>query len=349
MIIDYSAHDSWMRCPAFWWEKYIQKRQRKWPKAQRNDALCLGGLVHAGLQVWQEHHVVDIPSTAIDEYTPDRETYALALELVYGYAQHFPQEIWPLSRCEEPVKFPLLPEQTYSYEKTMAVEDLTGLAKIDNYFQVDEPSQIPTGIPGQEMILNPGYWIHEYKTKSPHIGIGLFMQSWDMNLQATYQTLALQYKLGKPVQGVLVNVLEKPKRYVPKRKCKGCKETQEFAVYIPTSTGEYACPQCGKQQELTPLKLDTPTVPPQYYRFPVTRTQEELEKWWGQIIQVGQDMIKMATEGLHSIPWNTRSCVDFKWNEVCQYFGHHKNGTSTKDDSEMMDVPEYRGLVQLEA
>ncbi|MDE1766597.1 MAG: hypothetical protein KGI27_10065 [Thaumarchaeota archaeon] len=306
----------------------------------------MGALVHSGLQVWQESHVVAIPDQAIEEFTPDMETRNLALELIYGYARRYPQELWPLGKCEEPVLFPLIIGGVYG---TKEVGRLEGLAKIDRYFYVPEPSQIDTGVPGQSMILNPGFWIHEYKTKSPYIPISLYMQSWDMNMQATFQCMALSHKLkGEPVQGVLINVLEKPRKYIPKRKCKGCKETQEFATYIPTGTGEYACPSCGTRQVLQPLKLDTPTVPPEYYRFPVTRTREDLERWKPQIIQVGQQMIQMAEQGLDSVPWTTKNCVDFKWNSACDYFGHHRNGISTKEDQELMDVPEYRGLVEIQ-
>lgn len=350
MIIDYSAYNAWCKCPAYWWEKYINKRQRRWPKALRNDALCLGGLVHAGLEVWQESHVVDIPVKAQDEYTPDRETFLLAQELVYGYARRYPQEIWSLGKCEEPVTWPLITSPAGN-----AFDDLVGLAKIDYYFYCPEPTVVDTGMPGQQMLLTPGFWIREYKTKGPYIKIGLYMQSWDMNMQATFQMLALRQKLdkdpatrGAPIGGVLVNVLEKPKRYVPKRKCKNCKELQEFATYIPTSTGEYACPMCGVKQTLTALKNDTPTIPPEYYQFLVTRNTDELRRGQDQIIKVGQEMLAMQKGGLYSHAWNQNSCVDFKWNETCAYFSHHKNATDTKEDIEFMDVPEYRGLVEIQ-
>lgn len=344
MIIDFSAHSTWDTCPAKWYERYVAKRMLKWPKAQRNDALCLGGLTHAGLQVWQESHVVEIPAKAVDEYTPDKETHDLALELVYGYARKFPEEQWPLVRCEEPVTMPL-------------VDTLTLLAKIDEYFYVPESTVIDTGA-GQQMVLNPGWWIQEYKTKAADTPIGIYMQSWEMGLQAAYQILALQWKLANQnkhtefpvhdVQGVLVNVLEKPKRYVPKRKCGGCRQLLEFARWLPTFTGEYACPECGNRQKLQPLKLDTPTVLPEYYRFPVTRQAWELEQWKAQIITVGQRMIQMAQNGLHSEPWRPANCVDLRWRKACEYFGPHKNGTAIHDDPTYVDVPEYRGLVEIQ-
>src|SRR5579862_4134078 len=110
MIIDFSAHNTWDICPAKWWEVYVNKRRKRWHKAQRDDALCLGSLVHEGLRIWQQSHVCMIPTAVIEEQTPTRECLALAEELVYGYTRAFPEEQWPLIMCEEPVQFPLIPQ-----------------------------------------------------------------------------------------------------------------------------------------------------------------------------------------------------------------------------------------------
>jgi len=354
MHIDYSAHSTWDECPAKWWERYVAKRVPKWPKGQRDDALCLGSLVHEGLRLWQERQIVEIPTSVIDEVTPTRECLSLAQELVYGYTRTYPQELWPLIRCEEPVVMPLVsPTQM---EQNFGEVPLTLLAKIDSYFYVPEPTMIESGIPGIQWTLNPGWWIHEYKTKSPFISMPLYMQGWEMNMQASYQVLALSHKLredgedlhGRPVQGTLVNVLEKPRRHIPKRKCRSCTETYEFYTWVPTGSGEYACPVCGTRQKLTPLKTDIPTIPPAYYRLIVTRSPRELEAARRQILQVGQRMIAMEQNGLDSEPWNTKSCVNFQWKRACEYFGVHRNGTDSKEDSNYTDAIDYRGLVQLE-
>jgi hypothetical protein len=80
----------------------------------------------------------------------------------------------------------------------------------------------------------------------------------------------------------------------------------------------------------------------------VTRTAQELERDRAQIIQVGQRMQAMEVNGLYSEPWNKNACVDFRWRKSCDYFSHHKNFASTLEDNEFEEVPDYRGLIQLE-
>lgn len=355
MIIDFSAHNIYDQCAGMWWEKYVNRLRRKWPKAQRDDALALGSLVHEGLRVWQLTHTVEIPAAIQEEMTPTRECLSLAEELVYGYARAYPEEYWPLIHCEEPLIVPGI------------ADNLDLLAKIDSYFYVPEPTYIESGLPGTGYTLNPGWWIHEYKTKSPFIPMGIYMQGWEMNMQASYQMLALThkirteaacYKMGDPdaprgvVQGVLVNVLEKPRRTIPKRKCtavSGCGQYSEFAMWIPTGDGLYACPLCGSRQRLIPLKESTPVTPPAYYRLIVQRTPEELARARAQIIQVGQRMIAMEAGGLHSEPWRTSSCVDTKWNRACDYLPFHKAGRPVEPDAlDFEQIPDYRGLIAIE-
>lgn len=342
LILDFSAHSAWDTCHALWWEKYINKRRRRFPPGQRADAIALGSLVHEGLQVWQQSHRVEIPSRIVDELSPTRELLSQAEELIVGYTRAYPSELWPLVRCEEPVIFPLIPER------------LVGLAKIDTYFFVPEPTEIESGIPGISFTLSRGWWIHEYKTKAPSISMPLYMQGWEMGLQASYQLLALrhytqtQFPEGEKVRGVLVNVLEKPRRHIPKRTCKQCREVYEFATWLPTGTGEYACPVCGNRQALQPLKQNVPLNPPTYYRICVERTVEELSRDRSMILQTGEEMIAMREGGLYSSPWNTKSCVDHSYWRACDFFGPHKNFSPTGDDPSYETPPDYRGLTQIE-
>ena len=353
MLVDYSSWREFMVCPASWFEKYIHRRVLRWPRAQRNDNLCLGSLVHEGLQVWQESHQVMIPQRALDANTPDLETYQLALELVHGYSQSYPEERWPLILCEEPLRFPL--EEKVDYGRPPYT---TGLAKLDAYFYVPEPYTIESGQPGLQFTLSPGWWIHEYKTKAPNIPLGLFMQKWSLNMQASFQMLALQARINTSrivdpkeipglvmshhVEGVLVNVLEKPHRHVPQRKCKSCQEQYEYATWIPTGDGKYSCPVCGNRQELQPLKENPKVTNPAYYRIMVQRTKEQLDKARQDIIQVGERMEAMRAGGLYSEVWNTESCTQYS--RPCQYFTNHTCNSSTLEDTRMMTAPEYRGI-----
>jgi hypothetical protein len=382
MIIDFSAYDQWNFCPAAWWEKYVGKRRRKWPKALRNDALCLGSLVHEGLRVWQVERRVEIPPQVVEEVTPDRDTYQLALELVHGYATHYPEEQWELLRCEEPLTFGITSPNWHAscsecfwisakdqWEKYPDLcpscgsrvhhysvdEGLTGLAKLDTYFYVRELTRIDTG---DELgaWLTPGWWVQEHKTKGVSIPLGLYMQSWESGMQASFQMMALRQHLrtqsilpfNEGVQGVLVNVLEKPRRYIPKRTCQGCKEKVEFYTWLPTGEGTYACPLCGHRQELTPLRESTPPSPPHYYRIVVSRSEEQLARDLHQITQVGEEMVKMAQGGLHSHPWTKKNCVNFQWRRACDYYSPHLAGESSEGNDEYETMPDYRGLVTLE-
>lgn len=363
LIVDYSAHASFDYCPASWYEIYCNHRRRKWPRAQRDDARALGTLVHAGMEVWQQTHTVEVPQAALEEVSPTRECLDLAVELVWGYTQAYPKERWPLVRCEEPLQFPLL------YQKGLKTPDveLTGLAKVDTYFYNPEVTEVDSGF-RQTYTLAPGWWVHEYKTKSPDVPIGLYMQGWEVGLQASYQLLALRHHLldennhaypyseGGPflagpeqVQGVLVNVIEKPRRHIPQRTCKSCKEAYEFRTWLPCGDGTYACPVCGNRQVLQKLKENLPVVPPQYYRIPVTRSREELEFDRAHIIQVGQQMIQMKAGGLDSQPWRKGNCVSLQYKRACDYYGPHRHHTSTLDD-DGYETPskDYRGLVQIE-
>lgn len=350
MIIDYSAHSSFDNCPAEWFEKYVNRRRKKWPKAQRDDALALGSLVHEGLRVWQLNHVVQVPNEVIEEIQPTKECLAAATELVYGYARAYPEEQWPLIHCETPLVAPLQ-------------DELELLAKIDSYFYVPDYTTLRSGIDGIDLTLVPGWYIHEYKTKSSDIPIGLYMQSWEMNLQASYQMLALRYHLSKDqtlvgnpkrdipleheVQGVLVNVLEKPKKYIPKRKCRTCDASYEFYTWIPTGKGSYQCPVCGSRQDLQPLKESIGDRPASYYRILVTRSPEQLRLDRDEIILRGQQMIEMASNGLRSIAWNHKACVDFKWRKACDYFSPHKDNYSTHESEDYETPPDYRGLIEI--
>lgn len=351
MIIDYSALAAWQFCPGKWYERYVNRRRRKWPHGQRDDAMALGSLVHEGLRVWQLDHELRIPEEVQDEVLPTRECLAQAQELVLGYTRRYPEERWPLVRCEEPLQLPLSPA---SEER----EGISLLAKVDSYFYVPEATQIESGLPeGAVFTLDPGWWIHEYKTKSPFIPMGIYMQGWEMNLQASFQTMALAHHIrstqlpdptggAQPVRGILINVLEKGKRYIPKRKCKSCAEYYEFAMWRPTGKGTYTCPVCGVAQALQPLKEAPVESPPTYYRIVVTRTQEALEIDRAHILATAERMQHMAEAGLMSEPWHKGNCVDTRWKSACEYFAPHTylRSTTTEDDQNYEAIPDYRGL-----
>lgn len=311
-FIDFSQHNAWMKCPWYWYEQYIAQVKKSYPTVQRDDALALGLLVHAGLETLKTHGTPSIPEAAIIEATPTPECLGSARMLVNGYQQAYPAETFTKYYCEEPLRFPLLPE-------------MDGLAKIDSYFRVDEPTRIADGLEG-EFWLQPGWWIHEYKTKDGSAKIGNWVAQWRVNMQASFQVMALQAHLQEPVQGILINVLEKPKAYIPKRTCKGCKEPHELRNWVPTGEG-YSCPGCGNVQKLDISDKSTTPRVARYYRHMVTRSEMDLAYAHRDIIGVAMEMLKLhqpeaKLDTNPNLTRTTRNCVDSIWGQ-CVYFDPH--------------------------
>lgn len=329
-FIDFSQHWAYQKCPWYWREIYVDQIRKYWPEKQKEDALTLGTLVHAGLEHLRTKGTVDITEAVIVKARPTPECLATARSLVSGYHQTFPNEEHTKYYCEEPLRFPL----HYAMD---------GLAKIDSYFHVDEPTRVTGGLEGADLWLTPGWWIHEYKTKDVSRNLAWWMLDWSVNMQASYQIMALQEKIQEPVQGILVNVLEKPKPYIPKRTCKGCKDSYELRDWVPTGEG-FSCPGCANVQKLD--TSDKSRVPRQarFFRFLVQRDEK-------QLTMALQDMKIVAGEMLHQLmplderdmpelARTTKACVDGVYGP-CEFHEPHCIAGQRAEG--------YNGFVKVEA
>lgn len=308
-FIDYSQWKEYFFCQLSWYEKY-RLFTRKAITGQQSDVMTLGSLVHAGLQHYRETGQASIPETAISEYNPTPECMAWGLELLLGWVRNYSSEDFTRYYCEQPLRFPLHPE-------------MDGLAKVDSYMRLTEPRTIESGL-GDSFTLQPGIWIHEYKTKGADKDVGKYISAWRMNMQANFQMLALQATLGEPVQGMLVNVLEKPKEYQPKRTCKTCKAINELRNWEPTGNG-YSCPGCSAIQDLDTTDKSKVKRIPSYYRIMVTRTANELATAKEEIYQVAEDMLAIDA-GKRQPSRSLEDCAETKWYRACDFFGPHSAG-----------------------
>lgn len=311
LYLDSSQFDSFMKCEAYWWESY-RMQYRKAPKeGQQSDVRTIGSLTHAGLQNFRETGSPTIPTTAVAEFGPTPEALAEATQLVQGYIATYPNEHFTKYYCEEPLRFPLH-------------EQMDGLAKIDSYFNTAESVTLESGL-GDTFSLDPGWWIHEYKTKDASKDIGKYLGSWRMNMQACFQMLALQGVTGEMPRGVLVNVLEKAPKYTPIRTCRSCKERVELRDWRPTGTG-YQCPSCSNVQDIDTSDKSKVVRTPKFYRIMVQRTLDELERAKVDMIQVAERMLHMdaqyAATGDPAAVRRTSSCVDQLWGN-CDYYAPH--------------------------
>lgn len=355
--IDYSQYSSWQFCPWHWYERYVLKRRKKWPEGLREDALAIGSLVHAGLENWYAHNDQTIPKEIIERITPTADALGLTRRMVYGYVQTYPREHWELIRCEQPIRFRL-------------INGRDGLAKIDLYFYIAKPTVVESGVEGYEITLKPGWWIQEYKTKSPATSTADFMHEWTTKMQADFQMLALAEHLNstrivqaaeiqglahsKVVNGLLVNVIEKPREYVPRRKCKGCGEYWNYSAWQPGEGGKFACPGCHNEQALKPVdseKYDDA----KYFRMVVERTPEQLHRSKGDIQKIAERMKRVedcsTNEQAEYIglclgdiePPNKEHCFDNsrKWGKECEFYTPHTYNISTINNDKYEEAEDY--------
>lgn len=359
--LDYSQYSTYLFCPWLWYEKYVRGMQRRWD-GQRSDPLCLGALTHEALDAYSKTGRPQIAEAVVREQNPTAETYNLAMLLAEGYVAKYPRENWPVERTEQPLEFPLFDAGAEYRYREYASDSYQAVAKLDGYFYVPEDTTIESGIPAETITLARGWWSREYKTKSAGISRPEWVREWTSKRQADFQILALQHMLAvktqeenyiplEPaeinVQGVLVSVLEKPREYTPRRKCKGCGDTYDLAAYLPHADG-YLCPMCGCVQQ---LKRYEPKVEPrpEFWRMTVTRNPEQLAHAKIEIIRTAYAMEGLRTSGpagFHAPPPNRDNCYSNKWHRPCEFADAHTAGAVVQppDFVQVEDPLKYIGL-----
>lgn len=325
-FIDYSQYSNWLKCEWQWYERYVRQLVKKRPEAPKADVLTLGSLVHASLEHLRKTGTPGITDEIVTRFGPSAECLAWAHKLMGGYCQTYPNEQFTQYYCEEPLKFDI------------GSQHIEGLAKIDSYFHIDELTPMQSGL-GDMFHLTPGWWIKEYKTKGAGRDKGNYLLNWRVNKQADFQMLALQEKIDEPVQGMLVDVLEKPQEYTPKRTCKGeCRGQYELRDWQPQGA-EYRCPVCGHVQPLDTSDRSKKERIPAYYRIPVTRSQQQLDASKVHIRKVAMRMLELRQAENPVCDPATDQCVHDFFGE-CEYFVPHAEGYA---------APEGRGFVKIDA
>ena len=310
--IDYTQYRTWMTCPLLWYERYVRCLRKK-RQGPRDDALAYGTLLHAGIEMYRRHQRVEIPSTVVDEITPSPECYANSMSLLTSYIQAHPMESWPIEVLEEPLRF-------------MIADNIEGLAKVDHLFYVGEPTTINNGSLGT-LTLEEGWWLRDYKTHSGYKR-DLYMKGWNVNMQANFQILAANHFIKHnstqyaECRGLLVDVIEKPRLYVPERTCKACKNKWEYASWKAQSDGTFNCPWCSNNQALDPPKRPAGYCgEPTMYAIMVQRTQEQLAVALDEIHDVANSMSAMRQHGAGVVAPNREQCINM-YGE-CEFYLPH--------------------------
>lgn len=286
--IDFSQYKTWMDCPRKWYNTYVEQVRPIPSRALNDGPLTLGSLVHNGLEYLAIHNKIKIDDETITEEKPTPQCLSDAYHILNSYAKYIVNEPYVVSKVEE----------TLSYKVN---DNLTMVAKVDEYFHLDEPIDLPRGN-GEYFTLEPGWWLREQKTKSGKISYESFAMRWAYDKQADFQLLCLSEHIQQPVNGVLINVIEKAVTQQPKRKCKGCLQLLPFESYEAVTKG-FKCSICGHVQQHKPLTPEQ-LLPkdPKFFRLYTRRSLECISRTIDTVELIAERMERMRKEGIQAEP-----------------------------------------------
>lgn len=310
--LDNTQYTAFTKCPAYWYEKYIRK-QRLPPEIPYKNALAIGIHVHSALENGYRYNKFAVSPDTLEEYPLTPEATMEVRAMTETYRQNFPAG---------PVEFPWVGlEAPIQYIDN----DIILVAKVDGYYKITEPTVCNDGL-GNEIHLEPGIYSFETKTKAPYLDRGLYMKEWQAAMQPSFQLLTLRNYLDRigeslPIRGVLVNVIERPKIYTPRKTCKGCKTLLPLYTYTIQPDGKYKCNNCNHINDAPSGPTPEPRVdPPVTWRFLIERSDERLANDFIHISKV----YKMMTDTLeHNLVFHRTECVNTYQKRTCEYFEPH--------------------------
>ncbi len=313
MVIDNTQYSAMMLCEGYWYEKYVNKTHIPYV-GERDDPLAIGIATHDALENGYKNGQFKITDATLAELCLTPEALLEVRTMVEYYRNQYPNG---------PVEFSWMGlEEPLTWEINPAV---TLLAKVDGFFQVEEAKYIPGGV--DDILITPGIYSYETKTKIPGGDRGFYRAEWEAAMQASFQILTLRHRAKQfnidpdMIKGVLVNVIERPNVYEPRRTCKGCNKLQ-LAKYYAVEGKTYTCPNCSYGNNFTGTMGTARVDPPYAYRFLVERSPERLALDLKTILRVANRMQELQDGEAESV-LNRTNCVITKWKRKCEYFDPH--------------------------
>lgn len=305
MRLDNTQYTAFSKCPLYWYEKYVNKVHRP-VEGQRQDALAIGIHVHNALENGYRRNSFRVDEATSVEYPLTPEAALEVRTMIEYYRQQYPGG--PIELPWTGLETPL--EYVYS-------DDLTLVAKVDGYSTNDKPINIPDGM-GDSIHLEPGVYGFETKTKAPYLDRGLYMKEWGAAMQGSFQLLCLKKQVDNTrIRGIIINVIERPKIYTPRKTCKGCNELLPLYTYTIEPNGVYRCNSCNHSNKF-PGPFPEPRVdPPFTWRFLIERSEERL--------LIDLETIKTVAKLMNSniIHTHRHECVSTYNKRTCEYYEPH--------------------------
>lgn len=345
-VIDYTQYACWSKCPWLWIERYVRNlRRRRSGDYANDDTRTIGTLVHAGIEAWHRTKQIGIPESVVIEANPTADALRLCEYIVQQWVRTYEGDNWTVEALEEPL------------EKRLSA-DVVIMAKVDSVLRVHEQTALTDGWRHEKIVLEPGVWAQEYKTKDSKIDRNRWMARWQFDMQAVFQTIVGRERWPGEFRGVMVNVIEKPSQYVPRRKCKGCSTLYEYGSYLPAGDGEYNCPMCGLKQKLTALKDKPEFVGAEFYRFVQQPSERQIEQAQNEINKTALLMSSLKTgivgSGnplyelmIHMTMPNRLSCYDTIYGP-CEFGQWHVNGDDVDVASPLIEIKDNSKYMRVE-
>ena len=328
IIIDNTQYSSFMQCEGYWTEKYVNKVHKPWD-GERDDPMSVGIGFHDLLFNGYKNGVFEMTPKVAQELTLTMDATKEISIMGEYYRSQYPSG---------PVEFDWV-----GLEEPLAKpvnNDIILKAKVDGFFINNKERTISGGV--EDIHLVPGIYGFETKSKLPGYDRGFYLSEWQAAMQASFQLLTIKHnseRLGfnsDDVKGILVNVIERPNVYEPRRTCKGCSTMFQTKLYRLEGKN-YICPMCEHPNTFTG-PFPSPRVDPPYaYRFLVNRSPERLEVDQDTIIDVAMRMKSIRDKGTYPV-LNRTNCVIVKWKKKCEYYEPH-NGLIPVD---AIEYPGYK-------
>ena len=312
LTIDNTQYSCFMRCQAEWYEQYVLKHKAQ-QLGERDDAAAIGIAIHNVLENGYKNGKFNLTVDTADELTLTNEALMEVRIMAEAYRNKYPggPVEFPWTGLEAPISFII--DDVYQIK-----------AKVDGYFECVDPIIVSGGV--SDIYLQPGIYSFETKSKSSGYDRGLYLADWAANMQASFQLLTLKANAATlgidpaMVKGILVNVIDRPKIYEPRRTCKGC-DVMTQVKYFRLCGKVYHCPHCDFGNTFTGPMGQARVDPPFLYRFLVERSDERLAFDLQTIKAVAKEMEKVATT--HNPIYTRTQCVNMQWRKRCQFYEPH--------------------------
>lgn len=323
--LDNTQYTSFNRCQYEWFEKYINKVHLP-HIGLRDDALAIGVHFHSVLENGYGGNNFIASNETIEEYPLTHEANLEVRSMAEMYRSQYPSGPVEFNwvKLEAPIEM-----EVSNYDKDSKIFTYAMVAKVDGYFNVPISTTISGGM-GGDIHLESGYYGFETKTKGPSLDRGMYMKEWQAAMQPSFQLLTLEHelaKIGETVRGVLVNVIERPKIYTPRKTCKGCKNLQPMYVYTIENTGQFRCNNCNFLNEFKPPFPEPRVDPPLTWRFLIERSNDRLMVDKASITNVAKKMDEITNGNIGGLWANRSNCADAYRKRTCEYFEPHNSSS----------------------